>query len=175
MGNLIDEQTWKNATTDYKNLHKLVENSHSIRSFAFKCQDVIINRSTVDNAYYQSAKRFLLIINLLGFGTEIRRLLIDDLKKIPNFHLNYHSLPPEEQENMVSHVKSIQKWATHYGINLELAFLLEFSEYIFTKQFIYNSHILYQLLKREEKIWERRVEFLRLEQQQYEKNRENHK
>lgn len=46
MGNLIDEQTWKNATTDYKNLHKLVENSHSIRSFAFKCQDVIINRST---------------------------------------------------------------------------------------------------------------------------------
>lgn len=120
-------------------------------------QDVIINRSTVDNAYYQSAKRFLLIINLLGFGTEIRRLLIDDLKKIPNFHLNYHSLSPEEQENMVSHVKSIQKWAAHYGINLELAFLLEFSEYIFTKQFIYNSHILYQLLKREEKIWERRV------------------
>ena len=96
----------------------------------------------MDNAYYQSAKRFLLIINLLGFGTEIRRLLIDDLKKIPNFHLNYHSLSPEEQENMVSHVKSIQKWAAHYGINLELAFYWS-SRNIYLPNNSYTIHIFY--------------------------------
>ena len=60
---------------------------------------------------------------------------------------------------MVSHVKSIQKWAAHYGINLELAFLLEFSEYIFTKQFIYNSHILYQLLKGKRKFGKEELNF----------------
>lgn len=172
MEHLNHEQTWKQATNDYKSLHKLIKNSTSIGSFAFKCQDVIINKSTVDEEYYQSAKRFLLIINLLGIYTEIRLLIIDDLKKIPNFHLSYHSLSPEEQKNMVSQVKSIQKWTSYCGININLAFLLELSGYIFTKQFKYNSHVLYQLYRKGEKNRQRRVEFLGLEQQQYQQQQQ---
>lgn len=76
------EETWDQITYDYHNLQNLAENSVSIRNFAFKCQEIVNNKLTMDREYYKSAKRFLLITKLLNIQPEIRIKLIRELLRI---------------------------------------------------------------------------------------------
>ncbi|RCK57280.1 hypothetical protein Cantr_06302 [Candida viswanathii] len=159
------EETWEEITHDYHNLRNLVENSVSIRNFVFKCQDIVNDKLTMDREYYKSAKRFLLITKLLHIRPETRVKLIAALKRIPNFHRPYRDLPRHEQSVMQSNVRAVLEMAEYRNLHLNLGFLLEFSEYIFTKRFKYNSHILYQLRKRENANRTRRTQSMQLEEE----------
>ncbi|MCP8719414.1 MAG: hypothetical protein M5F18_09000 [Asgard group archaeon] len=159
------EETWDQITYDYHNLQNLAENSVSIRNFAFKCQEIVNNKLTMDREYYKSAKRFLLITKLLNIQPEIRIKLIRELLRIPNFNQSYHDLPQEKQVNLLNRVRAILEMAEYSNLHLNLGFLLELSGYIFTKRFKYNAHILYQLMKRENDNRTRRIQSMQLEEE----------
>ena len=161
----IYKETNKQITYDYNNLQNLVENSISIRNFAFKCQDIVSNKLTMDREYYKSAKRFLIIIKLLNIEPRTRIALIKELRRIPNFHQSYNVLSFDGQNQMLNCVVAILKTNEYRHLNLNLGFLLEFSGYIFTKQFKYNSHILNKLMKRENDNRTRRIQTMQLEEE----------
>ncbi|KAK6455122.1 uncharacterized protein RJT20DRAFT_54857 [Scheffersomyces xylosifermentans] len=163
----IHSESNDDMTQDYRNLRGIMNNSNNIKCFELKCQEIIHNKLILNRDYFKSSKNFLVIIKLLNLAVEDRKKLLSSLQQLKNYDRYSDNLTEEEREELKKDIRNLIELNEIKNVYFTTSYLMELSGYLYTKRFKFNCSKLYQLILKQDLIWENRVDYIQKEVSTY--------